>query len=57
MVLKMTKIQTIFALFYLLIINKTAVDVRHTLLPNLSICTQAFLNQNKQFSSQPYVVG
>lgn len=30
-VLKITKIQT-FALFYLHIINKTAVDARHTLL-------------------------
>lgn len=56
MVLKITKIQTTFALFYLHIINKTAVDARHTLLHNLSICTQAFLYQNKLFTSQPYVV-
>lgn len=55
MVLKITKIQTTFALFYLHIINKTAVDARHTLLHNLSICTQAFLYQNKLFTSQPYV--
>lgn len=54
MVLKITKIQT-FALFYLHIINKTAVGARHPLLRNLSICTQAFLYQNKLFTSQPYV--
>lgn len=38
MVLKITKIQT-FALFYLYIINKTAVDAG-TLLHDLSICTK-----------------
>lgn len=55
MVLKITKIQT-FALFYLHIINKTAIDARHTLLHDLSICTKHSCNQNKLFTSQPYVV-
>lgn len=50
MVLKITKIQT-FALVYLHIINKTAVDARHTILHSLSICTQAFLYQNKLFTA------
>lgn len=53
MVLKITKIQT-FALFYLYIINKTAVDAGHT--PSRSFCMhQSFLYQNKLFTSQPYV--
>lgn len=39
MALKITKIQT-FALFYLHIINKTAIDARHTLLHDLSLCTK-----------------